>query len=133
MQLRRDHPCATAFLDETGAISQDRFFAVGLLKSRDTPVLLRSIQKLRDREHWYGEIKFTDLTSGALPFYRRVVDLCLAPGLTEFFCFVADRQVADPVARFGSPWHAYGKLAEQLVTASLHPGELLSLMARASS
>jgi hypothetical protein len=128
-QLRRDHPCAAAFLDETGAISQDRFFAVGLLKSRDAPRLLRGIQKLRDREHWYGEIKFTDLTRSALPFYRRVVDLCLEPGLAEFFCFVADRDVADPVARFGSPWHAYGKLAEQLVTASLHPGELLALMA----
>ena len=34
-----------------------------------------------------------------------------------------------PPERFGSPWAAYGKLAEQLVLASMHPEELISVMA----
>lgn len=128
-RLRRDHPCSVGFLDETGAISSDRFFGVGLLKTADPARLLRAIQKLRDREHWYNEIKFTDATMGSLPFYRKVVDVCLEPGLVEFFCFIADRESADPVARFGTPWAAYGKLAEQLVVASIRSDELVTVLA----
>lgn len=128
-RLRRDHPCSAGFLDETGAISRDRFFGVGLVKSPEPARLLRAVQKLRDREHWYKEIKFTDATAGTLPFYRKVVDTCLTQESLEFFCFVADRDAADPVARFGTPWAAYSKLAEQLVVASLHTNELISVMA----
>ena len=117
------------FLDETGAISQDQFFAVGLLKTAEPSRVLRRIQKLRDRKHWYNEIKFSSVTKGALAFYQSVVDECLLPGDTQFFCFVADRADADPVERFGSHWEAYSKLAEQLVVASLRPNELMSLMA----
>ena len=45
------------------------------------------------------------------------------------FCFVADRRVADPIARFGSAWDAHAKLAEQLVVAACRPDELVALMA----
>lgn len=39
------------------------------------------------------------------------------------------RQAADPVARFGSPWRAYQKLAEQLIVGSIKPRELLTVLA----
>lgn len=96
--------------------------------------LLRQIQRFRDTEHWYKEIKFTDVTRRSLDTYRRVVDLLsLSSGHAtegpQFFCFVADRDQADPVVRFGTQWDAYGKLAEQLVTAVIRPDELLTLMA----
>jgi uncharacterized protein DUF3800 len=116
-------------LDETGAISKDRYFGVGLLKAGEPSRLLRRVQKLRDRRHWYTEIKFSSVTKGTLDFYRCVVDECLANGDVGFFAFVSDRNSADPVERFGSHWEAYSKLAEQLVVASLRPGELMSLMA----
>ena len=118
------------FLDESGAISNDRFFAVGVWKVETPSRLLRSIQKLRDQQHWYEEIKFARLRGHrGLALHRRVVDICLAPGVANFFCFVADRQVADPIERFGSQWAAYAKLAEQLVVAALKPDELVSVMA----
>lgn len=129
-QLRRDYPVATAFLDETGAISKDRFFGIGLLKCTEPARLLRSVQKLRDQRHWYGEIKFSELTKRqALLLYQEFVDIVLAPGVAEFFCFIADRDTDDPVARFGTHWEAYTKLAEQLVVAATHQDELLALMA----
>lgn len=68
--LRKDHPCATAFLDESGIISKDRFFSIGLLKSKEPARLLRALQKLRDQQHWYSEIKWYDLTKGTIPFYK---------------------------------------------------------------
>lgn len=128
-RLSRGHPVGAAFLDETGAISKDRFFGVGLLKCKEPARLLRRVQKARDQLHWYKELKFSDVTGRSLDVYRRVVDLSLDHGDVEFFCFLADRQQADPVKRFGSHWDAYGKLAEQLVVAAMHPDELVSIMA----
>lgn len=116
------------FLDESGSISQDRFFAVGCLKLAEPSILLRRIQKLRDTEHWYQEIHFVDLTSGALPFYKKVIDEISASN-AEYSCFVADRQSADPVARWATPWKAYEKLAEQLLVATIRPRELVVVVA----
>jgi uncharacterized protein DUF3800 len=123
-----DHPTAVAFLDESGSISQDRFFSVGCLKLSEPSVLLRRIQKLRDRHHWYHEIHFFDLTKDALPFYERVVEIVAASG-GQFSCFVADREGADPVARFGSPWKAYEKLAAQLLLGSIKRREIVTVLA----
>jgi hypothetical protein len=127
--LRRQHPVATAFLDESGIISADRFFAIGLVKSAEPARLLRSIQKFRDKNHCYHEFKWYDITAGTVELYKNIVDVCLSPGLLEFWCFVADRTKADPIVRFGSQWDAYGKLAEQLVVASAHPDELFAILA----
>lgn len=129
-KLRRDHPCAAAFLDETGVISKDRFFGVGVMKSSEPSRLLRAVRKFRDQRHWYGEIKFSDLKPRALDLYKDFVDMCLDPAHgVHYFCFIADRSVADPVARFGTQWDAYGKLSEQLLVAVTAPDELVSVMA----
>lgn len=128
-RLRRDHPCAVGFLDETGAIAHDRFFAVGLLKTREPARLLRTIQRLRDRKHWYQEFKFSDTTKDSLDLKKRFVDLVASDEAVQFFCFVSDTAAADPVARFGTHWDAYAKLAEQLVVACTGPGELVTVLA----
>lgn len=128
-RLRRDHPCATAFLDETGSIAQDRFFAVGVVKVAEPAVLLRAIQKFRDRRQWYGEVHFTDLKPRSVRLYREFVDVVLAADGVNFWCFVADREQADPVERFGTPWDAYAKLAEQLLVGAIRQDELLTVLA----
>lgn len=127
--LSKDHPCSTGFLDETGAIANDRIFAVGLLKVPEPAPLLRAVQKWRDRKHWYNEVKFTAVTRDSLDLYKRVIDTAMSATASNYFCFVADRDVADPVERFGSHWDAYTKLAEQLVVASVKPPELVSILA----
>lgn len=127
--LPRDTPVATAFLDETGSISDDRFFAIGCLKLPEPAELLRAIQKWRDQRHWYKEIKFHNLTRDTLTTYKEIVDLFAAQADAELFCFVADRKDADPIQRFGTPWDAYAKLAEQLIVAAMHPGEVIAVLA----
>jgi hypothetical protein len=57
------------------------------------------------------------------------VDLVVSDTDTQFFEFVADRTQADPIARFGTHWEAYAKLAEQLVVASVRGPELLTVLA----
>lgn len=126
--LSCEHPTATAFLDEAGFIARDRFFAVGCLKLSEPSVLLRKMQKLRDQRQAYYEIHFKNVTMGSLPFYRAVIDLVTAnDGI--FSCFVVDRKAADPVARFGSHWLAYEKLAKQLLLGTIRRRELLVVLA----
>jgi hypothetical protein len=126
--LSADHPTAVIFLDESGAIASDRFFTVGSLKLGEPSGLLRQIEKWRNQRHWYQEIHFVDLTRSALPLYREIIDIVAASD-GEFACFVADRTVADPVLRFGSPWLAYEKLASQLLIGSIRPREVVTVLA----
>lgn len=128
-RLPKDHPVGIRFLDETGSISSDRFFGVGLVAMSNPSPVLRGIQKLRDREHWYKEFHFGEVTRGTLPIYKKVVDLCLGSNDLSFYCFIADRTQADPVVRFGDRWTAYEKMAEQLVLASIQSPTIVSVLA----
>ena len=118
----RPTPPSLAFLDETGSISRGRFFAVSLLLHPEPPRVLRSMQKYRDRTHDYGKFHLTDLTQGALNTYEGFVDTVLADSDFRFFCCVAARDPADPVARFADPWTAYLKLFERLLIGAIRPG-----------
>jgi len=129
IELRRDHKTAAAFIDETGAIAQDRFFAVGCLVMPVPSVILRRMQKLRDKRQWHSEIKWIDLTMTTLPLYIDLIDL-VVDSEARYSCFVADRKTADPVERFQQDaWLAYEKLATQVLIGATKPYELLSVMA----
>ncbi len=129
IDLRRDHKTAAAFVDETGAIAQDRFFSVGCLVMPVPSRILREMQKLRDKRQWYAEIKWVDLTMTSLPLYKDLIDMVVASD-ARYYCFVADRDTADPVERFKrDAWLAYEKLATQVLIAAAKPYELLSVMA----
>lgn len=127
--LAVDHPTSVAFLDETGSIGSDQIFAVGCLKVNEPAELLRPLQKLKDRKHRYEEIHWVDATRDSMPFYEAVIDTVRKVRGVRFSCFVADRAVADPVARFGSPWRAYERLAAQLLIGSIEPRELVCVLA----
>ena len=62
-----------AFVDESGSVSADRFFAVGCLKLTEPSDLLRPLHRLRERPHWYKELHFTELTRNGLDFHRAVI------------------------------------------------------------
>jgi Protein of unknown function (DUF3800) len=129
IELLRDHKTAAAFIDETGAIAQDRFFAVGCLILPEPSIVLRKLQKLRDTRQWHSEIKWVDLTMTSLPLYVDLVDLMVGEE-ARFSCFIADRTNADPVKRFKQDaWLAYEKLATQVILGAAKPYELLSVMA----
>jgi hypothetical protein len=100
-RLRADHPTAAAFLDETGIISQDRFFSVGCLILPEPSDVIRKIEKLRDRQHWYTEFKWANLTQNTLPLYRELIEIA-AGSEARFSCFVADRDTRTPLSGSGA-------------------------------
>ncbi|MDQ3631634.1 MAG: DUF3800 domain-containing protein [Actinomycetota bacterium] len=120
------------FLDETGTISQGRFFGVACLKLTEPSVLLREVQALRDRRNFHiahgNEFHFADVTRGTISHYMEAIDLVVAAG-AAFSCFIADRTLADPVARFGSSWRAYEKLAIQLLLGTISRREIVTVLA----
>lgn len=126
--LHRSHPTSVAFFDETGAIASDRFFTVGLLRVDDHASLLKEVKALRKRRGFWDEFKWSGITGGNQRAYLELIDLLVASP-AKFSCFVADRHVADPVARFGSTFAAYEKLATQLLIGSVRPYELTSVLA----
>ena len=90
-KLPGTHPTAVAFLDESGSIASDRFFAVGCLKIAEPHLLTRSVQLFRDQNHWYKEFRFTDATKGTIGIYKGLAAVAASNPLT-FSCFVADPQ-----------------------------------------
>jgi len=126
--LHKNHPTSVAFFDETGAIASDRFFTVGLLRISDHATLLKQVKALRKQESFWEEFKWSGITNGNKETYKKLFQL-LVQSEALFSCFVADRHVADPVARFGNTFAAYEKLATQLLLGSIHRYELVTVVA----
>lgn len=128
VKLPLSHPVSVGFFDEAGAISSDRFFVVGLLKIEDHSTLLKQVKNIRRRHKYWGEFKWASLTQENRGAYEDLISL-LVSSTAKFSCFVADRHVADPVARFGNTFKAYEKLATQLLIGSVRPYELIAVLA----
>ncbi len=115
------------FLDESGTVAGDAVLVVGCLKLPKASALLRLMQHLRDKTHFYGELHFTGMTRRSMGPYTSVIDL--VPDDATFAASVVDRRKADPVARFGSSYDAYAKLAAQLIMGNVSPAEVVTVLA----
>jgi len=104
----RRHPTYTfGFLDETGTLGGERdpFFAVGLTLSTAPHQLQRAFQRIRDRRHFYDEIKWKSVSAKKLPVLEELVDVFLASYAT-FSAFVTDKAKHDVISRFGDQFKA---------------------------
>lgn len=121
---------AFGFLDETGTLGghRDPFFAVGLLRCIDPYRLLRPMQRIRDRQHFYDEIKWNKVSSKKLPLLLDLLNVFLSSDAT-FSAFVTDKRQHDVIGRFGGPFAAYEGLARQLVRGSIRRGETMWIIA----
>lgn len=122
---------AFAFLDETGTLhaARDPFFAVGLLRCREPYTLLRPLQRMRDREKFYDEIKWNKVSAKKMPILKTALDVFFGCADASFSAFIVDKQQHDVIARFGGQFEAYDAIARQLVRGSVRPGETLWVIA----
>lgn len=129
-QRRRALRFGFGFLDETGTLggARDPFFAVGLLRCSGPYELMRPIQRIRDRQHFYDEIKWGKVSAKKLPLLQALLDVFFSSDAC-FSAFVADKRKHDVIGRFGGPFKAYEALARQLVRASVRRGETLWIVA----
>jgi hypothetical protein len=122
---------AFGFLDETGTLGGERdpFFAVGLLHCGEPYQLLRPIQRIRDTQHFYDEIKWNKVSAKNLPILVELLDILLSRRDVSLHAFVADKRKHDVIGRFGGQFKAYECLARQLVHGSIRKNEFLWLIA----
>lgn len=121
------------FLDETGSLraARDPYFAVGMVKSSRPEILNRSIKAIRDKAHFYDELKWANL-SGSIKYgteYDSIVDAFFASPNTSFSCLILDKSRVDPIDRYGDIWSAYESLAGLQVAYSTHEDELPTVLA----
>jgi hypothetical protein len=120
-----------AFFDETGVLpaAHERFFAVGMLKCTEPAHIQRPIQAMRTREHLWDEMKWSLTTKNFLPVYQEALEAFFVCQDAHFSCFIADKTLYDPIARFGDHWTAYERLATQLLVGNIAPDENVVVLA----
>lgn len=124
------------FVDETGLLrsNRDPVFVVGLVHSREPSVLTRRIQNIRDRHHWYDEMKWSLITGGNknIQAYHHVVDAFFDCQLDEarFGCIVFKKSELDIKRYFlGSAWEAYEAFAALEIQLSIYDDEVVTVLA----
>jgi len=122
---------AFAFLDETGSLGGERdpVFAVGLLRCPEPYTLLRPMQRLRDRNQFYDEIKWNKVSAKKLPVLMDLADVFFGCQEASFSTFVCDKSKYDIIGRYGGQFEAYEALARQLVLGSLRRDEHMWIIA----
>lgn len=124
-------PHSFGFLDETGTLhaARDPYFAVGILRCAEPYALLRPLQRMRDREKFYDELKWNKVSAKKMPILETVIDVFFGCSDAAFSAFIVDKQQHDVIARFGGQFEAYDALARQLVRGSLRRGEVMWVIA----
>jgi hypothetical protein len=99
-----------------------------MLCCREPYTILRPIQRIRDRQGFYDEIKWNKVSAKKLPLLCDLVDVFMSAD-ASFSAFVVDKQKYDVISRFGGQFEAYDALARQLVLGSIRKKSVLWIIA----
>ncbi len=120
------------FFDETGNLNDkaNRYFAMGMLKCSQPHFLDYEIQKLRQREKFFDEIKFNKLSKKNINFCLKILDLIFnVPGLKLSF-FILNKDDIDFQLEFkNNLWLAYEIFAQRLLIGNISPHEIVTVIA----
>jgi len=120
------------FFDETGNLNDkaNRYFAMGMLKCSQPYFLDYEIQKLRQREKFYDEIKFNKISKNNIKFLLKILELVFkTPGL-KFSFFIINKDDIDFQTEFKNDlWLAYEVFAEKLLIGNISPREIVTVLA----
>lgn len=85
------------FFDETGLLNNyvDKFFILGMVKCLLPHRLYHVIQKLRDKNHFYDEIKWKKVNAKNLNIMKKIIDAFFISHNTAFYCIVLHKSNMD--------------------------------------
>lgn len=120
------------FFDETGSINDkaNRFFCLGMVKCMQPFFLDSKIREVRERNHFYDEIKWNTLSMAKsaviLDIIKAVFD---TPGI-YFSCIVIDKNNVNFEKEFdNNPYKAYQEFTEILLKQAIDENEILTILA----
>lgn len=120
------------FFDETGSVNDinNRFFGLGMVKCMQPYFLDTKIRKIRERNHFYDEIKSNKIGRRNLKVMKEILDAVFdTPGI-RFGCIVIDKEDTDFEQGFKrNPYLAYEKFTEELLKKNIRRNEILIVLA----
>lgn len=115
-------PSVVCFLDETGVVAQDTYFAVGVLTVPEHSDLPTQVRKYRQRSGWTGEWHFSGMNDHGLRIFKGLIDVLRDhPGWT-YTLTLADRSEFDVAQVCGDRCVAYERISAQSLSASMLSG-----------
>jgi hypothetical protein len=124
-----DYPCSTIFVDESGSpASGGSFFVIAAVKVRNVGRLMREVKHIRDRQDYFGELKFATVSKAKLPIFMDVID-ALSASDAHISATVVDLQAADdPFAGDEPRWVGTARLTARLLHGSIVRRELATAL-----
>lgn len=120
------------FMDETGSINDinNRYFALGMIKCMQPHFLDYQIRMLRQRFHFFDEIKWNTISKKKMIFIKELITIAdSTPGI-RFSSIVLNKDINSLMECFNNdPYIAYEKLTEILIKRSIKRNEVLTIIA----
>lgn len=120
------------FFDETGSLNDkiNRFFCLGMVKCMQPFYLDNRIREIRQKHHFYDEIKWNTLSKAKVSVIKEIVEAAFeTPGI-YFSCIVINKDNIKFEEDFGSnPYKAYEDFTEALLKQSIDENEILTVLA----
>lgn len=130
--LNRTIQTPVYFFDETGLLNNatDKFFILGMVKSLRPHNLTDYIRNLRDKAHFYDEIKWKKVNAKNLPIMKQIVDEFFRSTNNSFACIVLDKAHMDFEKHFNNDFFkAYKSFSVLLLKKSITPNEIVTVIA----
>lgn len=85
------------FLDETGLLNKkdDPFFALGVIRTERPHELQREIRIIRDKAHYYEEIKWTKMSPLKFDICKSIIESFMKNRFATFSCIILKKQELD--------------------------------------
>ncbi|MFH2085405.1 MAG: DUF3800 domain-containing protein [bacterium] len=120
------------FFDETGSINDatNRYFGLGMVKCMQPYYLDTAIRNIRQKYHFYDEIKWNTITKVKWAALSDSIDVIFATPGIKFSAVIINKDTVDFHEEFNdNPYEAYQVFSEFLLTKSLHNSEILIVLA----
>ncbi|MBN1823837.1 MAG: DUF3800 domain-containing protein [Endomicrobiales bacterium] len=138
------------FIDETGVLhssSNQRFFALGLLKCEDTSALYEEMRVLKNRaeakldllrskaglpaKQGCFEFKFSSITTNSFEFYYDLISLYFKFPRLQFSCMVIDKNSPKIEIEkvFPNTWDAYISYSKLLIKNNVKKSDQICILA----
>ncbi len=120
------------FMDETGSINDksNRYFALGMIKCMQPHFLDYQIRLLKQRHHFFDEIKWNTISRKKVAFLKELIDIADATPGIRFSSVIVNKDIENFDSCFNNdPYIAYEKLTEVLIKRGIRKNEVLTVLA----
>jgi hypothetical protein len=120
------------FLDETGLLhrKEDRFFALGMIKCHYPHNLYLKIKNLKDKTHFYDEIKWNKVSKKNFPIMKEILQYFVEARGFYFDCIILDKNTMDFKTHFDENfWKVYESFTRLLIKANIGKNEMACVIA----